>query len=128
MENEHWQDIRRWISLSSAVPEIVIDYTSVSNILKLCVHGLSNDKIAYFNDTTEEYVQSIIFRYFGFRGWDFDLDLNPWRLYQSTLGSYELYEMKIWSLTNLINCDIIRLSYKLCKKYEQIREEIENYD
>lgn len=128
MENEHWQDIRKWISISSAVPEIVIDYISVSNILKLCVHGLSNDKIAYFNDTTEEYVESILFRYFGFTGWFFDLDLNPWRIYQSVLGNYELYEMKIWSLTNLINCDIIRLSYKLCKKYEQIREEIENYD
>ena len=128
MENEHWQDIKRWISLKSDVPEIVIDYISVSNILKLCVNGLSNDKIAYFNDTSIKYVESILFRYLGFKGWTFDLDLNPWRIYQTSLGNYELYEMKIWSLTNIINCDIIHLSYNLCKKYENIREEIEQYD
>jgi hypothetical protein len=128
MENEHWQDIRKWISVRSAVPEIVIDYISVSNILKLCVNGLSNYKIAYFNDTTEEYVASILYRYFGFKGWDFDLDLNPWRIYKTTLGNYELYQMKIWDLTNLLDCDIIQISYKLCKKYETIREEIEQYD
>lgn len=128
MENEQWQDIRKWISTVSSVPEIIIDYISVQNVLKLCVHGLSNDKIAYFCDLDEKAVENILFRYYGFKGWLVDLDLNPWRIYQTTQGEYELYLTKIWDLTNLLDCDIIGLSYKICKKYEVIREEIENYD
>jgi len=128
MENEHWKDIRNWISVKSSIPEIIIDYISVLNVLKLCVHGLSNAKIAYFSDISEEAVEDILFKYYGFKGWLIDLDLNPWRIYQTTQGNYELYEMNIWSLTNLLNYDIIGLSYKICKKYEVIREEIEYYD
>ena len=128
MENEHWKDIRKWISTTSSIPEIIIDYISVLNVLKLCVYGLSNDKIAYFSDLNEEAVEDILFRYFGFKGWLLDLDLNPWRIYQTSQGNYELYQIKIWDLTSLLNYDIIGLSYKLCKKYETIKEEIENYD
>ena len=128
MENEQWAEIRKLISGIRGVPEIVVDHVSVFPVLRLCVSGISNMKIAYFSDLDEYVVERILFQSLGFTGWQLDLDLNPWQIYQTTQGNYELYEMKILSLTSLINCDIIRLSYKLCKSYEMIREEIKQYD
>jgi hypothetical protein len=128
MQNEQWAEIRTMLSKAKNMPEIVVDYLSVLNVLKQCVHGLGNMKIAYFNDLEVEQVESILFQYFGMKGWLLDLDLNPWGIYCTAQGNYELYEMKILSLTNLVDYDIINTSYKLCKKYQTIREEIENYD
>ena len=110
------------------MPELVIDYMAVTNILQMCVRGLANFKIAYFNSMDEEMIQRTIFQFLGFNGWEFDLDLDPWRMFVVSNGNYELYELQILSLTNLLDCGIIQLSYKLCKKYEQIREEIKQYD
>ena len=67
MENEHWTEIRGLLSESSSTPELVIDYMAVSNILQMCVRGLANFKIAYFNHTDEEMVKRTIFKYLGFR-------------------------------------------------------------
>jgi hypothetical protein len=128
MENEHWAEIRGLLSESSNTPELVIDYMAVINILQMCVRGLANLKIARFNGMDEEMVRRTIFQFLGFNGWKFDLDLDPWRMFVVTNGNFESYKLQILSLTNLLNCDIIQLSYKLCKKYEQIREEIKQYD
>ena len=128
MENEHWTKIRGLLSESSNMPELVIDYMAVANILQMSVRGLANFKIAYFNSMDEETIKRTIFQFLVFDGWEFDLDLDPWRMYIVTSGNFELYELQILSLTNLLDCGIIQLSYKLCKKYEQIREEIKQYD
>jgi hypothetical protein len=128
MQNEHWAEIRTMISVIRQVPEIVVDHMSILNLIKMCANGLGNMKIGYYNDLDVEVVEKTLFRYVGFKGWDLDLDLNPWRIYCTTQGNYELYEMKILSLTNLVDYDIIHTSYKICKKYEQIREEINKYD
>lgn len=128
MQNEHWAEIRKLISDTKNVPELVVDYLSVFNVLKMCVQGLGVMKIAYFNDMEWEQVEDILFRYFGMKGWLLDIDLNPWQIYCTTQGNYELYEMKILSLTNLVDYDIIHVSYKICEKYKTIKEEIQNYD
>ena len=128
MENEQWPEIREYLSESGNIPEIVVDYLAVSNILQMCVRGLSNCKIAYFNHIDEDIIESALFRFLGFKGWDFDLDLDPWRVYVMTHGDFISYELRIMSLTNLLNCGIIQATYKLCKKYNTIKEEIEHYD
>ena len=128
MENEHWAEIRTIISDIKNIPELVIDHMSILELVRLCVNGIGNMKIGYFTDLDVEVVEKILFQYLGFKGWTLDLDLNPWRIYYTTSGNYELYEMKIMSLTNLVDYDIINTSYKICKKYEQIQEEIQQYD
>ena len=128
MENVYWTKIRGLLSESSNTPELVIDYMAVTNILQMSVRGLANFKIASFNGMDEEMVKHTLFKFLGFGGWEFDLDLDPWRMFVVTNGNFELYELQILSLTNLLDCDIIQLSYKLCKKYKQIREEIKQYD
>ena len=128
MENEHWTEIRGLLSESRNMPELVIDYMAVSNILQMCVRGLANFKIAYFNHIDEDEVKRIIFQFLGFGGWEFDLDIDPWRMYAVTSGNFEVYELEMLNLTNLLECGIIRLSYKLCEKYKTIKEEIQNYD
>ncbi len=128
MENEHWTEIRGLLSESSNMPELVIDYKAVSNILQMCVRGLANFKIAYFNNMGEKEVERIIFQFLGFKGWEFDLDIDPWRMYTVTSGNHELYELELLNLTNLLGCGIIQLSYKLCEKYKTIQEEIQYYD
>ena len=126
---EHrWTKTRKLISEASGIPEMVVDYMATVEVIKQCAQGLGTMRISYFNDLELEQVEGILFQFIGFKGWLLDLDLNPWRIYQTTQGSYELYEMKILSLTNLIDYDILRLSYRTCEIYERIREEINNYD
>ncbi len=126
---EHnWIETRRLLSDIKDIPERVIDYIATVNVIKQCAYGLGTMRIAYFNDLELEQVESILFQFVGFNGWLLDLDLNPWQIYQTAQGNYELYEMKILSLTNLVDYDIIHLSYNTCKKYEMIQEEIEHYD
>lgn len=126
---EHcWTETRKLISDASGMPETVVDYLATAEVIKQCAHGLGTMKISYFNDLELEQVEGILFQFIGFKGWLLDLDLNPWRIYRTTQGNYELYEMKILSLTNLVDYGIIKLSYKTCKVYERIREEINNYD
>jgi hypothetical protein len=128
MENERWIEIRKILSNAKGIPEHVVDYLATINVIRMCAHGLSTTKIAYFNDLSVEQVENILFQFIGFKGWLLDLDLNPWSVFETSRGNYEFYDMKILSLTNLVDCDIIRLSYRVCKAYERIKEEIEKYD
>jgi hypothetical protein len=123
-----WTQTRKLLSDARDMPELVVDYIATVGIIKQCAYGLGNMKIAYFNDLEVEQVESILFQFLGFKGWLLDLDINPWHIYQTTQGNHELYEIRILSLTNLVDYDILRLSYKTCKTYERIKEEINKYD
>ena len=128
MENKHWTEIREFLSANGCVPERVIDHLSVLGVIKMCAYGLGNMKIGYFQDHDVEEVERILFTYVGFKGWLLDLDFNPWYNYKAGQGEYELYAARIMSLTNLVDYDILNTSYRVCKKFDTILEEIKNYD
>jgi len=123
-----WAETRKLLSVAKDMPEHVVDYMATIEVIKQCAHGLGTMRIAYFNDLELEQVEDILFQFVGFKGWLLDLDINPWSIYETSRGNYEFYEMKILSLTKLVDYVIIRLSYNVCKTYQRIQEEIDNYD
>ena len=126
MENENWGQIRKLYSEAYNMPERVVDILSVQEYLLGCASGLSSLKIADFDEKEKIYVETILFEFIGFRGWEYDLDLNPWHVYRSCYGNRDCFSKKIWDLTNLLSYGTIDLAYRICKIYDELRKEIDN--
>ena len=105
--------------------EFAVDILNVNEILKMCVSGISNAKIAHTTDSDWVYIQSTIFDHLGFSGWTVDLDVSPWRIYCKNAGIKFAYEKEIHDLTKLLDDDIIDVAYRVCSIYSSIRNEME---
>ena len=105
----------------------LVDYVAVNDILKLCASGLSNKHICKSLDQSPIYVAQVLFHFLGFNGWDSDLDLSPWNVYNRVSGNKLAFEKEILDLTNLLNDDIIDLAYRVCSIYASIRKEMEKF-
>ena len=127
MESNAWDLIKKIYKKNFDISGSLVDYVAINDILLQCVSGLANEKISFSTDLDLEYVEATLYSYLGFSGWDCDLDLSPWYVYQSVSGNKFAFEKKINDLTKLLKDDIIDLAYRVCSIYESIQKEIEKF-
>ena len=94
-------------------------------ILEMCVSGISNEKIAYKFNIPIRYIKAVLTSLLGWEGWLYDLDISPWDVYRACGGSFAHYMTGIRALTKLIDGGTLQLTYKLCKRYDDIRKELD---
>lgn len=123
-----WELILEFYEKELKIPRKITDYLSVSDILKNCAMGLSNSRIAKSNELDDiEYITITVNYYLGFPGWKRDLDFSPLAIYNRSRGSFLIYEQEITMIsTESFNGDI-RISFDICKRYSEIKEEIDKY-
>lgn len=123
-----WDLIKHFYKEKFNINPDVIEYISVNEILKKCVTGYSNDRIANSVNEPVEYVKDVIKDFFGFSGWEIDLDANPFAIYNRSRGDFNRYKEEISMVSSIFNDYIIKLSYNICKKYDYIKKIIKDYN
>lgn len=127
MTTQDWEAIKQIYEEKFGVSGIQVDYIAVNEILKLTVSGISNEKISNFVGCDTEYISSTNHSFLGFKGWNRDLDINPWNIFCRIHGNKMAFEKEIWDLTNLLDSGTIDLAYRLCSIYNNIRKEINDF-
>ena len=127
MSLDRWNSVVKFYKESLNIPEHIVDYLSVDEVLKLCASGLSSSTIAMkLRFETYRDVEDILLEFMDFAGWRRDLDINPWYIYKryDNFNCF-LNEMKL--LTKVEKYGIITKAYNICEKYDTIRKEIDEY-
>jgi|WetSurMetagenome_2_1015567.scaffolds.fasta_scaffold565000_2 hypothetical protein len=128
MENNFWDNLKTFYNKHYNIPPNIVDEIACSEILLLCVSGMSNQSIAYNLNMDLDYINVSTKEFLEFNGWKEDLDLNPYFVYNKH-PDYEDFKTSVSLITPLVKLDMINQCYSLCRKYEKIREEIKNsYD
>ena len=122
-----WDAVKQLYKDKFGVEGHLVDYVAVNEILRMCVSGISNERICQSLGLDGVYVSGVIWDYLGFHGWALDLDLDPWRIFCSVTGNKWAFAKKIEDLTELLNNDIIEVAYRICSIYNSIQGEIEKF-
>lgn len=127
MGEQRWLKIKDILKGLLGVPEQVLDYVAVEEILKLCASGLSNETISRQLNMDEFYVEDVLDEFFEFDGWEVDLDVNPWFIYKKDVRNQSAFEYRVNTLTDLMDDLKMKEAYHVCSMYQRIREEIDKY-
>lgn len=124
---DSWDAIKLFYRDKFNIPEHTIEYIAVKDILKNCAMGYCNRRISRKVRHNITYVRTVIREFFGFDGWNIDLDFSPLALYKRCNDSYLAYIQSVVMLSSLPD-DRVRLSYNIAKIYMNIEKDIEkNY-
>jgi hypothetical protein len=121
-----WETVRKYYTEKFDIPPRIVDAIACDELLLLCVSGLTNRSIAYHLDMDIEYVEKVVQEFLKFRGWDYDLDINPFHVYNNH-KEYEDFCETSRIITPLLNKTEMNKSYNLCRKFEKLRKEINEY-
>ena len=124
--NESWAKIKRFYWHTFGIPERIIDYMAVTDIIKKFLTGYSNMRIANTLKLSTKYVEDVLEEYIGFRGWKTDLDVNPLAIYNRCRGNYRCFVEDIRSVSSVISENFMIALYYLVKMYYQLVKEIED--
>ena len=78
-----WEMFKEYAFMVTGIPVNITEYKAIQPILKRCLFGYNNGKIAKYLGMRVEYVQDVLIEYMGFRGWKSPLDFNPLALYNT---------------------------------------------
>jgi hypothetical protein len=121
-----WEIINKYYSVRFDIPPRVVDTIACEELLLLCVSGLSNKSIAYHLDMDVDYVEKAVSEFLLFEGWEYDLDINPFYVYNNHKEYQDFCETSL-TITPLLDKTQLNKSYNLCQKFEKIRKEINKY-
>jgi len=123
-----------WILLKRVLRQVhhldsdkVLDYIAVYDILKECCSGKSNSYISQKLEIDEEYIESCIKEFFGFCGFRLDLDFDCRVLYNRYRYNKYIYLDRATALDPVTDYDMIKKSFQINERLDQIEKEIEKY-
>jgi hypothetical protein len=126
MENEKWQDIQKLYEEKFNIPPRIIDLVACDDILLLSVSVLSNETISNQTGYDLIYVTSVIKTFLEFDGWEHDLDINPFFVYNKD-KTYDFYAINVTTVSAITTAKQKETSYCLCKRFDNLRKEVNNY-
>lgn len=126
MENKGWIKFRKFYSELYHIKNSLVDMIAVYEILLFCASGRSNKTIARFLDMEEDYVSDVLEEFISFRGFEYDLDLNPSSIFDRVENFEEFVnEVKLVSPLS-VDTELI-LWYSVCTRFNSIRERIDKF-
>ncbi len=125
--NTLWDFIKSIYVNKLDTPEHIVDYIAVVGILTLCAEGYSNRFIANALRLDARYIHDVIIEFLNTHGWEEDLDLNPYTIYNSCTGTYGCFAETIKIISPNISNQLILQSFDVCKRYDKIIKELEEY-
>lgn len=111
------------------IDEVLVDLMADRDILHLTASGSSNISISKFLDIDIEDIKSVNKDFYGFDGWETDLDLNPIGIYNNMVKmqtySYEIFYHEISTISPYFDEDTIQKMYEICSKFHTIDKLLE---
>lgn len=130
MNNEVWDYVAKLYERNFGVSRKTLDLVAVDPILKMCVEGYSNRRIAnslFRSDV--KYVEKSLVEFMDFYGWDYDMDISPWAVYNRSNDDYNNFYQEMITSSPYVSDSNIKISFYLCRRYKTIRKEIkERYE
>jgi hypothetical protein len=83
--------IKKFYKEKLNVPNIVVEYLSIIDIVKISLSGFSNDEICSTLDITIKNLKKDLTQSIGFSGFDSSLDKNPIKLYTICDGDFDIF-------------------------------------
>lgn len=127
MNDQLWTAVLDLYENKLGVPNKIVEDLSCYDMLYLCCTGLSNNTISETLDIDINVVGDVLKRMLNFSGWYKDLDINPLFVYNSVKGVRDLYIASVMAVSGMIEKSYVNKSYTICKKFERIEREIDNY-
>ena len=122
-----WASVKDYLSRVLDADPLLLDYIAVYDILKLCAEGRSNLSISHILAEDLDYVESVVLEFYGFSGFQQDLDFNVnlcYNRYKYNLYAY-LQVARTWDLVSPL--DEIRRSYNVNKIFEIIDLKVNSF-
>jgi hypothetical protein len=105
----------------------IVNLVAVEPIIKCCVMGDCNFKIARAYKISQKEVEKILVSYINFFGWEYDLDFNPLALYKRVEGDFLKYCEEINLISAVTKSKIIYMSFNICRHYFMLRKVIDKH-
>jgi hypothetical protein len=121
-----WEDIKKYYWDNFKIPNYVLDYISIFEIIKGCACGISNKNLSETFDFSEKEISDILINYLDFPGWNYDTEINLYNVFLSAIN-FEKYKDYIIKITDKLCIDDILKSYKICEKVSNIERIINEY-
>lgn len=124
-----WDYIKYVYRENWGVPGYVIEFFACESILSRCACGQSNYRIALGVKENMQYVRSVINHYYGFDGWNTDIDFNPLAIFNKTGRNYSGFFNEITGISSLSDKYNLKFIYNICKRYVFLKERcMKEYD
>lgn len=125
--NSSWKDVVDFYRTNLRVPETVVNYLAVYDILEASCTGVSNEDIAGEMSVEVKYVKDTLIEFLNFRGWDKTLDISPLFVYNKTKGIKELYWAAVMAIPDIMPKSYVDKSFTICKRFIKIERTIDKY-
>lgn len=124
--SETWDFIRMVHSMITGATPLQVDLVADWEIITEFVAGKSNNSISDNLDISLDDVVEVLKSYFGFGGWEFNLGINIYTIYTSSLKEPKTFyrNMQMLSFSEGIICKAL----EVCLIFDKLREEKEKYD
>jgi hypothetical protein len=127
MINSLWSHIKKFHSKRTGIPEEIVEYIAVFEILRLCVTGISNTTISEMLELEEYYVKENLIEYLDYPGFSANLSFSPYRFYKVARGNFELFMLHVMG-THQMTPGTALLLHTICDKVSEIESEITDYE
>lgn len=122
-----WEDIKVMIGKQLHIPDDILDYIATADILQLCASGCSIYTISRFTNLELPYVVDVITKTLKFKGWDKDLDYNPYQVFKTCDGNFDSYLSELKILRPNLTDSEIGESFLVSNRYNKIDIEMEKF-
>lgn len=125
--NRTWEDVKSFYTETFKVSPELVDLVAISDVLLMSVSGSSNTSISKFLDLDTQVVEEILDTALGFKGWENDLEFNPYQIYAFLKNIDSVtepnFKRECLAILGLPNATV-HLIFHLCKQYSDIEERI----
>jgi hypothetical protein len=122
-----WEVFTEYVYNRFGISKEILDYIAVNDILLCCVAGLGNNTISMKYKLSADYVSDVLKEFLDFDGWEHDLDVNTFFIYETSGTLFESFKMMIELTTKLLTDNEIENAYRICKLYTKIKERIDDF-
>jgi len=122
-----WDVIINYYKNTFNIPQRYVELSACMPILRECVEGYSNKSISRRLKLPEDYIRETLENFLYFAGWSEDVDVSPIALYNSAEGDLERFRELFYMSSAYSKAKIIKVSFILCKKYTDLKKELESY-
>ncbi len=125
MNDTRWNIIREFYSKNFNIPEDLVDLVASNDIILMCVSGSSNSSISRILDIDEDSIKDILSTVLDFNGWEYDLQLNPYRVFNDLANKGKtlfqpFQEELISSFGPLLVDEDIKTMFRICRIYSKL--------
>lgn len=133
MKESQWNEIKEFYKERFGINPEIVDLMASNDVLLMSVSGSSNKSISTLLDIDESYVKDILSTVLDFEGWDTDLSISPYLIYErlsnaTSKSGYPLFREfteEISVIHDFDSVDSLKTMFRICRIYDKISELID---